>query len=1172
MASDTNGPVDSRKKLMSASFIGLLITQLLGAVNDNVFRWLVIGIGKQHFDPQHHSMVLMAGTVLFVVPYLALSAAAGYLADRYSKRSVIVGCKIAELVIMALGIGAIVAGQFWPLLVVVAMMGGQSALFGPSKLGSIPEMVRPERLSAANGLMGLSTVIATVIGMGVGNLLSDVTGDLGRERWWMSAAVLLGIALIGWLTSLMIVHLTPADPSRRFLWNPISVAGQTWRDIRLLASNKALMRVAMGIVFFWSVGSLAQLNIDQFAAEGGATLEVQKVPLLATLVFGVGVGSVIAGIWSGPRVELGILPLGAGGVAITSMLLFTVNIDLIRLDTGVTLGMIIACTLLFLLGFSSGLFQIPLAAYMQHHSEPRTRGSILAASNFLTFTGILITAGLFSLMRMPDSSGEPMLSARKVFFVAGLITIPVFLYIVLLIPQASLRFFVWLLSKTFYRITVCQRNNLPERDGALLVANHISWIDGILLLLTSSRPVRMLVFAGNFRNPLIRKIVDKWGGILIESGPKSIVRALATAREALENGELVCIFPEGGITRSGQLQGFRPGMMRIVRGTNAPIVPVYLDGLWGSIFSFERGRFFWKWPRRIPYPISIHFGRPIKDVESVHQIRQAVAKLGVEAVEQRTENMLALPRAFIRRCKQRKYALKIADSSGAELTGGSLLMRTLILLRLLLRHVFASDEKHVGILLPPMSASLATNMAVTLSRRIAVNLNYTVTSEVLNHCIKECGIKHVLTSRKFMEKMNFDLDVDLVYLEDLKDEPTLVDKLVGALSAFLVPARMIEKKLGLDQIKPDDVLTVIFTSGSTGMPKGVMLTYRNVGSNAEVIEQVIHLNSNDVLVGILPLFHSLGYTVTMWTVMAVDIQGVYHYSPLDSKQVGKLCGKYGGTILLSTPTFLRGYLRRCTAEDFSKLDAVVTGAERLAPDVADAFEEKFGVRPVEGYGTTELSPLAAVNIPPSRSGDNFQQSCKEGSVGRPVPGVSAKVIDRETGEPLGVDKSGMLLITGPNVMKGYLNEPEKTAAVIQDGWYVTGDIAKIDANGFVTITGRESRFSKIGGEMVPHVLIEETLGEIISSHGDSEDDALRATVTAVSDPKKGERLVVVHTHLEQTPADLREGLSKVGLPNLYLPSPDSFIEVDELPILGSGKLDLKGVKQIAEEKFAGEGG
>jgi acyl-[acyl-carrier-protein]-phospholipid O-acyltransferase/long-chain-fatty-acid--[acyl-carrier-protein] ligase len=484
----------------------------------------------------------------------------------------------------------------------------------------------------------------------------------------------------------------------------------------------------------------------------------------------------------------------------------------------------------------------------------------------------------------------------------------------------------------------------------------------------------------------------------------------------------------------------------------------------------------------------------------------------------------------------------------------------LILRRLLRREVLDADETKVGVLLPPSVGGVVTNAALALDRRVAVNLNYTVSSEVMNQCIQIAGIRHVLTSRKVMEKFDFDFEAEVVYLEDLREKLRLSDKLAGAASSWLLPSFVHERLLGLTHIRPDDLITIIFTSGSTGLPKGAMLTHHNIGSNVEGFCQVLHIDAEDVLLGILPFFHSFGYTTTLWTVLMLDPKCVYHFSPLEARPIGKLSQKHGATILLATPTFLRSYVRRCDFNDFASLDVVITGAEKLPRDVADAFEKKFGIRPVEGYGTTELSPVVSTNIPDSRIVSDFQQGNRIGSVGQPMPGISAKIVDLETGENLRTDKSGMLLIKGPNVMKGYLGLPELTGQVVQDGWYTTGDIAKVDADGYIHITGRQSRFSKIGGEMVPHLRIEEILTQIV---GEDEEGEQTAVVTGVPDPKKGERLVVLYRSIEIATDEICRKLGEAGLPPIWIPAPDSFYQIDQIPVLGTGKLDLRRVKELA---------
>lgn len=520
-------------------------------------------------------------------------------------------------------------------------------------------------------------------------------------------------------------------------------------------------------------------------------------------------------------------------------------------------------------------------------------------------------------------------------------------------------------------------------------------------------------------------------------------------------------------------------------------------------------------------------------------------------------------RNFLRMCRRNLFRRKVADSSGAELTGSGLLTRSLVLRRLLRREVLSEDEKHVGLLLPPSVPAVVVNASVLLDRRVPINLNYTVSSDVMNLCIARAGIRHVLTSRKVLEKLeNLKIDAELVFLEDYRERATWADKGVALAQTWLLPAAVLERILGLPQIDPDDLMTVIFTSGSTGDPKGAMLTHRNVGTNVEGFNQALHLGSQDVLIGILPFFHSFGYTVAMWAALMLEPKVIYHYSPLEYRQVGALSRKHRATMLVAAPTFLRTYLRGCSREDFASLNLVVTGAEKLPKELADAFEEKFGVRPVEGYGTTELSPAVSVNVPPERALPGSPHGVKEGTVGRPIPGVAAKVVDLDTGRDLGPDKSGMLLVKGPNVMRGYLGQPELTAEVIRDGWYVTGDVAEIDPEGFIRITGRESRFSKIGGEMVPHIRIEEALIRLLNP----DEDKVSLAVTAVPDPRKGERLVVLYTTLGKPLDQVCRELADQGLPPLWIPSPDSFCQVDEIPILGTGKVDLRRLKDLARQK------
>ncbi|MDZ4852715.1 MAG: AMP-binding protein [Pirellulaceae bacterium] len=525
-----------------------------------------------------------------------------------------------------------------------------------------------------------------------------------------------------------------------------------------------------------------------------------------------------------------------------------------------------------------------------------------------------------------------------------------------------------------------------------------------------------------------------------------------------------------------------------------------------------------------------------------------------------------LPYQLIVECKHRGNRLKAADSTGAKVSGYDLLLRTLILCRLLVRNVFKPGEQNVALLLPPSVPATIANFALTFAGKTSVNLNYTASSSILNQCIELAGIQHVITSRKVMDKLSLQLDAQLIYLEDFREKVTLFDKLAGWIGSRILPTSFLSNRLGISKLKGDDPLTIIFTSGSTGTPKGVVLTYDNIASNVYGIQNALSLREDDVMLGVLPFFHSFGYTITLWTSQALSLAGVFHYSPLDARPIGKLAEEYKATILLGTPTFLRTYIRRVEPKQFASLEMAIVGAEKLPVALSDDFEKQFGIRPIEGYGSTEMSPLVSVNLPPKRSkATDATKGLREGSVGRPIPGVEVRVVGLEDGELLPIGETGMLHVRGANRMQGYLKRPDLTEQVFRDGWYITGDVAKLDADGFIHITGRQSRFSKIGGEMVPHIQIEETIQAILGSDSDG---MMSAVVTAVPDEKRGERLVVLHTQLSMTPGEIIKKLSEAGLPNLYLPSEDSFVQVDAIPVLGTGKLDLKAMQQMALDKLS----
>ncbi len=726
-----------------------------------------------------------------------------------------------------------------------------------------------------------------------------------------------------------------------------------------------------------------------------------------------------------------------------------------------------------------------------------------------------------------------------------------------------LKMFLWFFSRLAYRVQAIGAEHVPEAGGALLVSNHISFVDMLLILAASPRLVRfviteevcaMRVLKGAFK--LLRVIP-----LPVESKKSELAEAIRLAGEAIRQGELVCIFAERNISRLGIILAFRREFQRIMEGVDAPVVPVCLDGVWGSIFSYEAGRFFWKVPRRIPYPVTVSFGRPMPARATAVEVRTAIQGLNTDAWPQRRRMMKPLARAFVQRARHHPFRFAMADGRVEKISFGGALGKTIFLARRLRRHW--RGQKMVGICLPPSVTGALVNMAVLLAGKVPVNLNYTLSAEALASCARQCDLQTIISSRLFLQRMKLTLPGAAVLLEDVAVRPRFAEKLMALALAWLAPVGLLELAAGSERkTRLDDLATIVFSSGSTGEPKGVMLSHYNVGSNVAQIGQTFDFGSRQRFLGILPFFHSFGFTGTLIQPLVSGFGVVFHNNPLEAKAVGELVRRYHITTLIATPGFLQLYLRGCEAGDFGSLTFVMAGAEKLQDWLALEFQKKFRLPAVEGYGCTECSPVISANTHDFRAPGIQQIGSRQGTIGPPLPGISVRIVNPETREPVAVGQPGLLLVRGPNVMQGYLGRPEKTAEVLRDGWYETGDIAALQEDGFLQITDRLSRFSKIAGEMVPHVKVEEQLHQLAGGH------ELIFAVSSVPDEKKGERLVVLHKLREPAISDLLARLPKLELPNLWIPKANQFFAVDELPLLGTGKVDLRKLAEMARRLSA----
>ena len=1137
MRADALAEKNTSPRTWQSGFWALIATQFQGAFSENALKNLVIllilGMGLTEAEKNHLVPIVL---VLFALPFILFSMTGGYFADRFSKRSVTIGTKLFEISSTFFALAGLARQNLVLEFIAIFLLSTQAALFGPSKYGLLPEILPEEKLSWGNGIIELGTFLAIITGTMAAGYLSD--GFHGRQQW--SGIIFISLAVAGTFMSLGISRVPTANPVRRYHANFVT---EIWREMREIKKDRVLWLAVLGNTYFWFLGGLLQPVILLYGKEVLRLSDTHNTYLQAALAIGIGVGSVAAGYLSGGKIEYGLIPLGSMGLTVFAVMLSSSHLTFF--GVGVRLA---------LLGFFGGFFAVPVNALIQHRPEIGHRGAVLATAGVVSFLGVAGAGGAYYLLE-----GVLHLAPATVFLVGSGLTLVATVYAVVLLPDSLLRFVLWMATHSIYRIRVEGRENIPERGGALFVANHLSFVDALLLIASTDRHIRFLIDKDMYEKPAIKPFARMLRAIPISSlqRPRELLRSLREATAAIQRGEVVCIFAEGQITRIGQMLPFRRGFERIMKDVQAPVVPVALDGVWGSIFSFERERFLWKLPRQLPYPVTVSFGKPMPPTASAPEVRQAVQELQSEAFQFRKKRMRPLVKSLVASAHRHPFRFAMADARTPRLRFGAALARSLFLARRLAK-VWEGQSK-IGILLPPSVADALVNFAAMLCGKVPVNLNYTASLEALESSVQQCGIETVITSSALLERLKIKVPAKTILVEEAAANPRASERLL-AFCLWWLPASWLARvyaKRAAPQI--DDLATIIFSSGSTGEPKGVMLSHYNIAANIEQLGQTFMLDDSDCLLGVLPFFHSFGFTVTLCLPAVLGVGVVYHPSPLDFSAISELVRKYKVTFLLATPTFLQGYLRRCSPEDFGSIQFVLVGAEKLSERVALAFEDRFGIRPLEGYGCTECSPAVAVNTRDYRAPGFRQVGAKRGKIGHPLPGVSVRIVEPDTGAVLESDQPGLLLVRGPNIMQGYLGHPEKTAEVLCDGWYVTGDIASIDEDGFLTITDRLSRFSKIGGEMVPHIKIEDTLQELAGAAEQT------FVVTGVPDNQKGERLVVLHRLNEEQLQEILEKLGKSGLPNLWTPRANQFFRVEEFPQLGTGKLDLRAIRQIAME-------
>lgn len=692
----------------------------------------------------------------------------------------------------------------------------------------------------------------------------------------------------------------------------------------------------------------------------------------------------------------------------------------------------------------------------------------------------------------------------------------------------------------------------------MLLPNHISWVDAIVLQLACPRRVRYVIDQEFYHKPLLKPILRTIGCIPIDT--RHARSAIKAATEQLAAGEVVCLFPEGQLTRSGTLLRLRRGYELIAQHANAPVVPVWLDRLWGSIFSYQGGKFFTKWPREIPYRVSVAFGKPLEPAAAdLATVREELLKLGEFCYSSRPLLNQHLAEACVRGLKRRRFSTAVIDGlDHTELSRAKLLGAAAALSRFLRKEY---SDRRIAIVLPASKGSMVANLAVALADKVPVDLNFTMGRAANEFCCRRAKLGVAITATAFMERLkDFPWPERVLKLDELM--PRLKSRiLVWWLMATFCPTWILLRLLQIPKNGGHSEASLLFTSGSTGDPKGAILSHRNIVGNVSQFREMLDAKKDDAILASLPFFHSFGATVTLWYPAMEGVRIVTYPNPLEVGKNAALIERYKLTLLLATPTFLRGYLRKVEPEQLRSLRLIITGAEKLPADLAKAFEERFQQRVFEGYGLTETSPVVSTNLPdpkPKR-GEKVQPSSRLGSVGKMAPGIAAEIRNPETDDKLSLHDTGMIWFRGVNIFEGYLDDPERTAAVLHDGWLKTGDVGRFDEDGFLYIEGRLSRFSKIGGEMVPHESVE---NKIVDTLGLAGKDERLIAIMGVQDEAKGEALVLLSA-FDVDLAQLRDKLRDAGLPNLWIPK--KVCRVDAIPVMASGKLDLRKCQETAAQ-------
>lgn len=994
--------------------------------------------------------------------------------------------------------------------------------------------------------------------------------DLVKANAWFMVYYVLGFALAAYLgftgfNQILFVYLGAAvattifsffsrvghrDDSAKYR-SARRVFSATWK----IPSAKLAI---LGLSAFWGVMQILMLLAQHMTSHSvDNTFSLTSAGFIVTVTLtgaGIIVGTLVASASSKGFVETGLIPFAAIASALVMFLIPFTQIDWLQ------------AILYSILGISTGVAFVILRTSIQNLTKPNTAGRIHAVSNMIQMIVLAILMGGQTLLLIFTNC-----EVRHCFLILSVMFTLTFILTLRSNPmtllRAGLRFAFSFVFR--YRVMVKGSLNIPESGPALLIGPHFSYIDWAVLQMASPRPLRIASNRNTFADWYQRWLFH--GKFLIPINRRDPKPAMEEIRQALLNGEVVVIFPEGEVSKSPFISKFTLNYHDAVKDTDAQIIPFYIQGLWGSRYSHasecvNRPQYY----NRI---VSVGFSKALPLSATEEEIRSDLQALSADVWNMAMDHSKPIVPLWFRAMRKRRNRPILIDPAGKHVSGHGML-------RLCHRfgdkiHSVAKGERRVGFMLPTSRDAALGIMSILGTGKTSVNLNYTAPVDTVLGCIEKADISTVVTTRTFLTKLSnknaaFDeiaKRCKMIYLDEEEANLGSIGRILDAAKIKFFPAKLL-KFLWFKSGKLNDDALILFSSGSEGTPKGVQLTHKNIVSNAQQMDYIIKLHRGDVMTSLLPLFHSFGFTMTFMAPMLDGVPMVLCPDPTDIKTLARVCAQYKTTILMGTPTFLRAIAinRWVHPMCLDTLRYIVAGAEKLRPEMREAFKLKFGKDIYEAYGCTELSPLATLNAPNVLLDDFLTMGkCNDtSSIGAAIPGSITAIIDPETNEFLAPTDEGMIVVSGPQVMKGYLKDPEKTASVVfeKDGrrWYKTGDKGTHTPDGFVQILGRYSRFAKLGGEMISLTAVELRLAETKLLEG------MEFAVTAVPDSVKGERIVLlVNGNFDEE--DLSRSIRKSGIPPLMIPG--SVFKVDSIPKLGSGKWDFTNMKKLAIELVEG---